>query len=57
MSKVPIDIVLVLNNIYRKNLFGVDVDLALGELLNAAADNAKELILKKINATGEWTDV
>ena len=57
LSKVPADIVLVLNNIYRKNLFGVDVDLALGELLNAAADNAKELILKKINATGEWTDV
>ena len=31
--------------------------LRMGELLNAATDNAKHLYLKKINADADWTDV
>lgn len=46
-----------MQQIAENNKWYDDVDQALGEILNAAADNAKELILKKINATGEWTDV
>lgn len=34
-----------------------DQSMLLGELLNAATDNAKELILKKINADTNWVDV
>lgn len=34
-----------------------DQSMILGELLNAATDNAKELILKKINADATWVDV
>ena len=33
-----------------------DQSLLLGELLNCATDNAKELILKKINADSGWID-
>ena len=34
-----------------------DQSMLLGELLNAATDNAKELILKKINADTNWVDI
>jgi hypothetical protein len=34
-----------------------DQSLMLAELLNAATDNAKELILKKINADTNWVDI
>jgi hypothetical protein len=34
-----------------------DVSMLLGELLNCATDNAKELILKKINADQTWSDI
>lgn len=34
-----------------------DKSLDMGELLNAATDNAKELILKKINADSNWVDL
>lgn len=41
----------------RNELNNPDVSLAIGELLNAAADNAKELILKKINADVDFMDL
>ena len=47
----------VMKQVQENNKWFDDVDQSLGEILNAAADNAKELILKKINATGEWTDI
>lgn len=34
-----------------------DQSLMLGEILNCATDNAKELILKKINADTNWVDI
>lgn len=33
-----------------------DMSMLMGQLLNAATDNAKELILKKINADANWID-
>lgn len=54
---VPADIA---NNIiqlidFQRRL--TDKSLDMGELLNAATDNAKELILKKINADSNWVDL
>lgn len=34
-----------------------DMSMLMGQLLNAATDNAKELILKKINADSTWIDL
>lgn len=34
-----------------------DMSMLMGQLLNAATDNAKELILKKINADVNWIDM
>ena len=34
-----------------------DMSMLMGQLLNAATDNAKELILKKINADANWIDM
>jgi hypothetical protein len=42
-----------LKRINNNWLYQGDSYIYTGQLLNAAADNAKELILKKINAHGE----
>lgn len=54
---VPLDIVNILKRINNNWLYQGDSYIYTGQLLNAAADNAKELILKKINAHGEWADM
>ena len=42
---------------YSKFIMQHDSYIYNGELLNCAADNAKELILRKINAHSEWADM
>jgi hypothetical protein len=47
----------VLKHKFNSYLNKEDAYLLIGEFLNASADNAKALILKKINANGEWADL
>ena len=54
---IPEDIRVVLESIIEFQESLSDKSLDLGELLNASTDNAKELILKKINADANWVDI
>lgn len=54
---IPEDILNTLNIIIKFNDRLEDVSMVLGQLLNAATDNAKELILKKINSDTTWADL
>lgn len=53
-SKVLYDLI---DTIKNTNYQMSDASLAAGELLNSSTDNAKELILKKINADGSFMDI
>lgn len=54
---IPADIRETLANIISYEDALEDQSMLLGELLNSATDNAKELILKKINADTNWVDM
>lgn len=56
-NTIPIDVKIPLLEIYNWQAGLDDQSLILAELLNAATDNAKELILKKINADTNWVDI
>lgn len=57
LSILPENITSTIQSIiaFESNL--ADASMILGELLNISTDNAKELILKKINADSNWIDL
>lgn len=54
---IPADIREIIANVINYEDALEDQSMLLGELLNSATDNAKELILKKINADTNWVDM
>lgn len=56
-NALPENIRIPLLEIYNWQAGLDDQSLMLAELLNVATDNAKELILKKINADTNWVDI
>ena len=54
---IPEDIAKTISEIIKYEDSLEDQSMLLGELLNSATDNAKELILKKINADTNWVDI
>ena len=47
----------IISKLQTEDLYSPDVAQSIGELLNAATDNAKNLILKKINADTDFIDL